>query len=177
MTEIRIYFEGDDALRPGFRQFLSGIGDIARVRKIGFQPVAVGGRPEEDFQIALRTHPHAWNILLRDSEGPNPPQRDSVFWMVELMEAWFLADPEALGRYYSEGFVSNALKKNPRVEEIPKADLLESLKQATKKTQKGAYHKTAHAPHILKILDPAKVRKSAPNCERLFRELLRKLDE
>jgi Domain of unknown function (DUF4276) len=177
VTEIRIYFEGDKALRPGFRQFLSEVGDIARMKRIRFQPVAVGGRPEEDFHIALKSHPDAWNVLLRDSEGPNPPRRVSVFWMVQIMEAWFLADPEALERYYGAGFVNNALKKNPRVEGILKVDVLESLKQATKKTQKGVYHKTAHAPEILALLDPHKVREAAPNCARLFRELLAKLDE
>ena len=93
------------------------------------------------------------------------------------MESWFLADPEKLASYYGNGFTNKALKPNPRVEEIPKTNVLKCLKQATKKTQKGAYHKTAHAPHILKMLDPTKVRKAAPNCDRLFRELLAKLDE
>ena len=92
------------------------------------------------------------------------------------MEAWFLADRQTLASYYGERFVSNALKPNPHVEEIPKADVLECLKQATRKTQKGAYHKTAHAPHILASLDPDKVRKAAPECDRLFSEILAELD-
>ena len=97
--------------------------------------------------------------------------------MVQLMEAWFLADPEALERFYGNGFRRNALRQNPQVEEIPKADVLESLKQAVKETKKQRYHKTQHAPLILESLDPIKVRKAAPNCDRLFRELLAKLDE
>ena len=177
MTEIRIYFEGDKALRPGFSQFLAPIRDAARARRIGFHPIAVGSRTEEDFQVAVNSHPDACNVLLRDSEGPDAPQRDLVFWMVELMEAWFLADPDALERFYHKGFRRNALKQNPRVEEIPKDDVLEGLKQATRETQKGQYHKTQHAPHILESLDSAKVRKAAPNCDRLFRELLAKIDE
>jgi hypothetical protein len=96
--------------------------------------------------------------------------------MVQLMEAWFLADPEALALYYGKDFASNALKKNRRVEEIPKADLLKCLKQATRKTQKGIYHKTAHAPRILELLDPDKVRKAAPECDRLFREILTEIE-
>jgi hypothetical protein len=54
--------------------------------------------------------------------------------------------------------------------------VLDSLKQATRQTQKGRYHKTQHAPRILESLDPTKVRRAAPNCDRLFRELLAKLD-
>ena len=117
------------------------------------------------------------NILLLDTERPEAPTEDFVFWMVQLMEAWFLADPEALARYYREGFLSNALKKNPKVEEIPKTDVLDCLKQATRHTQKEKYNKTAHAPDILGMLDSEKVRKAAPNCNRLFQELLAKINE
>lgn len=174
MTEIRIYFEGDKALRQGFSQFLVPIRDAARARRIGFRPVAVDGKSEENFQIGIRSHPDACNVLLR--EGPDAPQRESVFWMVQLMEAWFLADQDALQRFYGDGFRRNALKQNPQVEQILKADVLESLNRATRETQKGRYHKTQHAPLILESLDPAKVRAAAPNCDRLFRALLAKLD-
>jgi hypothetical protein len=176
VTEIRIHFEGNEALRPGFRQLLSRIRDAAQVRQIGFRLIAAGGTPEADFQIARKAHPNSWNILLRDSEGPKPKKKNSVFWMVQLMEAWFLADPEALALYYGEDFARNALKKNRRVEEIPKADVLKCLKQATRKTLKGAYHKTAHAPYILELLDPDKVRKAAPECDRLFCEILTEVE-
>jgi hypothetical protein len=97
--------------------------------------------------------------------------------MVQVMESWFLADPEALTRYYREGFAINALKKNPKVEEIPKDDVLKCLKQATRKTKKRAYHKTGHAPGILELLDSNKVRKAAPHCDRLFQDLLAKIAE
>lgn len=176
MTEIRIHFEGSEKLRPGFRQLLSRIRDAAQVMHIGFRLIAAGGTPDADFQTARKAHPNSWNILLRDSEGPKPKRKKSVFWMVQLMEAWFLADPDALAHYYGDGFASNALRKNPRVEEILKADVVECLKQATRNTQKGAYHKTAHAPHILELLDPDKVRKAAPECDRLFCEILTEVE-
>jgi hypothetical protein len=176
VTEIRIYFEGDKALRPGFHQFLSYVIEKAREQKVRFQLIAGKATAEADFQAAHDMHPDAWNILLQDSDGPNPGGKNSVCWMVQLMEAWFLADPEALALYYGKDFASNALKKNRRVEEIPKADLLKCLKQATRKTQKGIYHKTAHAPRILELLDPDKVRKAAPECDRLFREILTEIE-
>jgi hypothetical protein len=37
-----------------------------------------------------KTHSTAWNILLRDSEGPYHPSRspsDSIFWMAEMFKS------------------------------------------------------------------------------------------
>ena len=185
MTEIRIYFEGDSALRPGLDALLGEIKSRARAKLVLFQLIACGGTPVSDFLTALKKHRESWNILLKDSEGPDegqlkvPPGTDpkSVFWMVQLMEAWFLADPEALAEYYDQDFKAAALRANPKVEEISKDDVLACLKDATKGTQKGSYHKTKHAPAILERISPDKVKKAAPNCQRLFREVLAKLDE
>jgi len=174
VTEIWLYVEGANALREGFHWFLSEIVERARDKRIKFHLRPCGATATEDYQLALKKHPDALNILLRDSDGvevPNPP-KDSEFWMVELMEAWFLADPEALEDYYRIPF---ARTYNSRVEEIPKADVMGRLRDATRHTQKGPYHKTKHGPHILERLDPAKVRQAAPNCERLFSEVLAKL--
>jgi len=91
------------------------------------------------------------------------------------MESWFLADPESLKKYYGDGFGENALRSNPHVEEIPKADVLSRLKAATRGTQKREYHKTGHAPALLARIDPALVKTAAPNCKRLFTALLHKL--
>ncbi len=60
------------------------------------------------------------------------------------------------------------LKGNPRIEEIPKADVMQRLKLATRGLKKGAYHKTKHAPHILRLLQPSAVKRAAPHCQRLF---------
>jgi len=183
VNEIRLYFEGDDKLRPGFKVFLREVDDKARSLRIGFQAVACNSTPVEDFLIGVKKHPQSMNVLLRDSEGPDNdrlceqfgiPQEHGarVFWMIELMESWFIADPESLKSYYGNGFNRAALNQNPRVEEIPKDDVLSCLNRGTKNTQKGAYHKTKHAPVILQKINPAKVRKAAPQCERLFVSLL-----
>jgi Domain of unknown function (DUF4276) len=177
VTEIRIYFEGDKALRSGFNQFLTPIREEASKKRVTFHLIAGKATAEADFRTAQKTHPNALNVLLQDAEASTFQVKDSVFWMVQLMEAWFLADPDALDHFYGDGFRRNALRQNPQVEQIPKADVLKCLNDATRETQKGRYHKTRHAPKILEWLDRTKVRAAAPNCERLFRELLAKLDE
>lgn len=190
LSEIRIYFEGNDSLRPGFDQFFSEIKLRAREMRCGIRSIATGGEPERDFRTAMRKHPSAWNILLRDSEVPyrsdlsrslcekqgwDPSHTDSIFWMVQMMEAWFHADKEALESYYGQHFHRNALRANPNVEEISKPDLMDGLNAATKDTPKHKYHKTRHAPALLERIDPAKVRKAAPNCDKLFATILGRL--
>jgi hypothetical protein len=190
VTEIRIYFEGDSALKPGFHKFLGEIREAWGSRQCRFRLIDANGTPVEDYRDGMKANPDAWNILLLDSEDAITEPladlctrkglagfSDSVFWMVQTMESWFLADQEALRKYYGDGFQENALKGNPRVEQIPKTDVQSRLKAATKGTQKGEYHKTGHAPHLLAKIDPELVKSAAPNCKRLFDTLLAKLAE
>ena len=97
--------------------------------------------------------------------------------MVEMMESWFHADKDALAKFYGDGFTRNSLKKNPKVEQIPKADLISGLKAATKRAAGGDYfdNKTLHGPKLLAAIDPGKVQQAAPNCRRLFEAVLAKL--
>lgn len=186
VSEIRVYFEGDKKLRPGFHGFFRNVVDAARERSIRFQLIAGGSGAVADFMKAIEDHPESFLILLVDSEGPAPDDprdrlrdrrdwqppsdvdRDQVHLMVQLMEAWFLADKEALATYYGRGFRQNRLPPNPRVEEIPKADVENGLKGASGETQKGEYHKTRHAPDLLSRIDPSLVCGAAPACKRLF---------
>jgi len=182
VNELRIYFEGDDRLRPGIRLFFTGIAEAASRKGWHFAPpVATYGRPVQAFRIALRAHADAWNVLLLDYEDPDEAEirkkhlggcdQDSVFWMVQVMDSWFLADIDALKSFYDGGFQESALKGNPNVEEIPKADVLGRLENATRATKAGKYQKN-HAFKLLGLIDPTKVRSVAPNCERMFRVIL-----
>ena len=191
VTELRIYFEGDARLRPGFHKFLSQIVQTAMARQCRVDLIATGGTPAADFHAALTAHPNAFNVLVLDSDGPiddsladlclskklDPKLQDSVFWMVPVMESWFLADIRSLKTFYGNGFKENALTGNPSVEEILKVDVYSKLKRATKDTKRGEYHKTKHAPALLSAVDVRLVRAAAPNCERLFRIMLGRLDE
>jgi molybdopterin converting factor small subunit len=178
VSGLRIYFEGDPRLRPGFRQFLSEIAEVARSKKWHFDLIATDGTPVDDFRAALETHYDTWNVLLLDREDALEALRRnkglegcdpaSIFWMVQIMESWFLADLGALKVLYKSHLNEAALKRNPKVEEISKADVLASLRNATN----GEYHKVKHGTKLLELIDPAKVRNAAPNRDRMFRVIL-----
>ena len=167
-------------MREGFSEFFKELGAT-----LGRAPKFIAGKadPCGVFLLALETHPGALNILLIDSERPDDGKlfeticqpkgidarsRDHVFWMVQCMEAWFLADAEALRQYYGKDFRENAVRLNPEVEEIPKKDVFEALRTATKDTSKGRYHKTKHAPSLLKLIDPALAQQASAHCRRIF---------
>lgn len=85
-----------------------------------------------------------------------------VHLMVQCMEAWIVADPEALESFYKQNFKKDSLPKRPNLEDEPKADLYEKLKKATKETQKGEYGKIKHASKLLAMIDPEKIAKHCP---------------
>jgi hypothetical protein len=187
VRELRIHYEGDEKLKPGFRAFFREIHDSARGSFL-IRWISAGGAPAQDFHTALRTHPDAWNILLLDSEGPyvdsswrerglDASHTGSVFWMVQIMESWFMADLPSLKRFYGQHFRESALPANPDIEQIPKQDVLDKLKAATKKCKDGAYHKTAHAPRLLEVIDPERVKKASRQCARFFEVVLKRLSE
>ena len=91
--------------------------------------------------------------------------------MVQTVEAWLVADPEALAGYYGQRFRRNALPKRDDVEAIPKDQLYGSLERATAETQKGSYHKIRHCADLLGLLNRDRVRQRARHCDLLFRTL------
>ncbi len=195
VKEVRIYVEGggDQAtgkqlLRIGFAQFFKNA--LSKNVKV----IPCGGRDQtfDDFKSALKTHPTALNLLLVDAEAvvdetddpwthlqkrdrwqrPSAAKVDQCHLMVQTMEAWFLADKQALQRYYGKEFNVNALSRNQNVEEVAKGQLELSLVAATKLTSKGEYHKIHHAAELLKIIEPAKVQKASRHFDRLISKLL-----
>jgi hypothetical protein len=179
------------AVRQGFGRFLCQVREAARAKLVRWSVIAGGGRGAtyDAFQTALRTHTNAVNVLLVDAEGPvsdgpvaHLKGRDGwgllktleedCHLMVQLMEAWLIADPDALARFYGQGFRPNAIPSSPNVEQVAKADVQRSLAAATRGTAKGEYHKARHGSALLALVDPARVRQAAPHCQRLFSRLL-----
>jgi hypothetical protein len=91
--------------------------------------------------------------------------------MVQMVEAWLIADPDALAEYYGRGFRRGALPKRGDVERIPKDELLNTLVHATAKTQKGRYAKIRHCADLLGLLNQDRVRQRAHHCDLLFTTL------
>ena len=197
VSEIRIYVEGGGdgnqtkaTVREGFGRFLQEIVRAVRSQQVRWQIVACGPRQAafENLLIALDTHPDSFNVLLVDSEGPvnhgpkehlksrdgwNLPDIGTEHYhlMVQMMEAWLVADRDALSQFYGQRFNANAIPRNPNVEQIGKPDLDSALKEATRHTTKGEYHKIHHGPKILGQLDVSRVRRTAAHCDRLFTTL------
>lgn len=197
VREIRIYIEGGGdrsdtraAIRAGFSEFLDPLCQLARKRKLKWFVTACGSRNNafDNFKRAREAHPDAFLVLLVDSEAPvvggpwgHLQRRDGwdsgdlhdhhCHLMVQTVEAWLLADPDALANYYGQGFLRNALPGNPDVEAIPKDQLAKKLEQATAKTQKGSYHKIHHCADLLGRLSRDRVRQRARHCDLLFRTL------
>jgi hypothetical protein len=201
VKEIVIHVEGGgDAtskarLREGFVRLFNSLRLEALRRNVRFRVVPGGSRTDtfKEFETSRATRgPGALVILLVDSEGPvqgTPREHlaasdrwdlstvsdDQVHLMVEVMESWFIADPESLSLYYGQNFAPGSLPPNPNVEAVSKADVLDGLVRATRRTQKREYHKTRHAFDILARLAPEKVRGRAPHCDRLFETIRRYL--
>ncbi len=89
------------------------------------------------------------------------------------MEAWIVADPDALEEFYKQKFKRNSLPKRDNLEEEPNVDLYEKLKSATRDTQKGEYGKIKHASKLLELIDPEEISKHCPRFK-IFREWLAK---
>lgn len=196
MKEIRIYIEGGgDAnskarMREAFSKFLAGPRDAARQRRASWTLILCGSRDDtfKAFQQGIKNYPNAGVFMLVDAEqavagSPREHLDAREPWdlssatdeqcqlMAQVMESWFLADPQALERYYGQHFGKKQIPTRENVEEIDKPAVFAALKAATGKTQKREYHKTLHAPAILESLDPERVRARAPHCARLFNTL------
>jgi len=195
-VKVRIYVEGGfegstkSNCRRAFRMFLEKV-----IRPGSFQVIASGSRAAafDDFRSALRRHQEDYILLLVDSETaveampwqhlneregdnwqrPDGASDDQAHLMVQVMEAWFLADKEALADYYGQGFQRNSLPRRQNIEQIAKEEVFRALRDASRRTQKGDYHKTRHGFDLLEQIDPALVRKASPHANSLFAVLKR----
>lgn len=196
VEEIRIYIEGGGdsnntkaSIRKGFSQFFSDLVQQARSKNIKWNIVICGSRNNafRDFKNALKSHSSAFNILLVDAEAPvdnpntpwehlrirdnwTPPDINEAncHLMVQTMEAWIIADIDALQRFYGNKFDEKAIPITKNVETIDKSTLSARLKKATRNTSKGEYQKIKHAAKLLEMLNVDKVRQASSYCDRLF---------
>lgn len=199
--DFKIFVEGgskgalNSRCREGFSQFFEKSGLKGKMPKV----VACGSRQHayDDFCVAFsKAKPgdvflllvdseapingiesQVWNhVLLREGDKwPKPPSAKPVHlhFMVECMEAWFMADKTCLETYFGQGFESTQLPARNDIEKIAKIDLYKGLENTTKNCKtKAAYGKGAHSFDILGKIDPAKVIAASPYAKRLIDQLL-----
>jgi len=207
VKDVRLYIEGDTkqkgsgnsiTLRQGFNEFF---GKWAQWKKINIklQPILCGDRGKA-VKIFLNDdvqYSEGFAALLIDSErekdiGENAKgflQKDfpnydfknveesQCHFMVQAMESWFLADKEKLAACFDAKFNEKILPQHNEVEKIPKTEVLEKLKKATKDTRngKGEYGKGADSGKILGEIRPQNVIDAAPHCEKLFETIAKEI--
>lgn len=102
------------------------------------------------------------HLVRRDGWPLQEVPPDCIHLMVRCMEAWIVADPEALEEYYSKGFKTKKLPASNNLENEPKVQVYAKLENATKDTTKGAYEKIKHASKLLGFIDPIKISARCP---------------
>ena len=183
---------GKAAIRRGMDRFLRSAKDAARTAGIRWNLVLCGPRSEtyKRFREDLnQTQESVANILLVDAEtrvttnvrvhleSQEPPwdlsgaDDEAIHLMVQIMETWLVADPETLVGYYGKDFNVGSLPKRHDLEQEPKKQVEDALRNATKPTQKGTYHKIKHASELLGRIDPARVQARCRHCKRFFEDL------
>lgn len=184
-----------DPFRRGMSAFMKSVVSVVRQRGIRWRVVPCGPRRAayDAFVDALCNEPDVFNMLLVDSEDPVAitvapweylKNRGGDMWdkpagaddarcqmMVACMEAWFLADPEALRRHFGGNFDGGKLPPPNQAETRTKANINDALRKATSLTPAREYQKIRDGAELLEKVDCAEVRKHCRWCERLFQAL------
>ena len=160
-----LYLEGGNHLRPPMAQFIRrATGPI----DLKIQPCGSGDNAIQECAN------DGDGLLLIDSEGQDLPQLaqrvasqigalDRAFFMVQKMEAWFIADRNALRNHFGAGFRESVLPRNRNVEEVSIQDIDNALRNATRNCAKQRYLKGRDDVGLLNRLNPAAVYQACPN--------------
>ena len=190
---VRIFIEGggsgkisDKVFKEAWTAFFTAAGLAGGMPKI----VRGEGRSTtfRNFRTARR-RAHELLLLLVDSEGPvaaghsawqhlrarpednweQPPEAgdDSAYLMVQLMETWFLADRDALRRFFGPSLNENHFGQWPDLEEVHKDTVLNALERATSNCQKP-YSKGKVSSELLGQIDPEQVAAACPHARKLL---------
>lgn len=194
---LTIYVEGGGngvatraRCRRGFSEFFSSAGLAGRMPKV----VPCGPRKEayEAFCRALASGQGGSSLLLVDSEGrvseedpwvylkkrqqdqwtrPEGSTSENCHLMVQCMESWLVADPEALARLFGRGFEPRRLPQHADLEAVTVSRVLDGLEKATGTSSRGKFRKGKDAFDALAETDPSKVEEASPWARRFLDHL------
>lgn len=175
------------AVRQGMGEFLRDLRERTRKKRWHWKVVACGdrGSTKDAFLNARAQEPDTFSILLVDAETvvasmPKGHLKELDKWdldgvpeghvhlMAQVMETWFVADPESVKAYYGKDFKDGALPKHATPESVSKAAITSGLEKATENTKKGSYDKIKHGSALLACIAPDTVKQKCPHCKRLF---------
>jgi hypothetical protein len=166
-------------LRQGFEQLLAKLlpGKLPRIR--------LGGGKKQVADQYLNNRFEGAPFLLFDLDAPEEKKdedlekhglsayRESVFYMVQEMESWFLSQPDVLDTFY--GGTTTGKKVSEIMTKRFSAEIAnpkEELKRITQKLNKGKeYQEIRHAVELLKRLDATKLENDFPDFKRLIDKL------
>jgi hypothetical protein len=104
-------------------------------------------------------------------EKPEGVTDDQAFLMVQVMETWFIADRDAMKRFFREDFRDAAIPAWPNLEEVPKRAIYESLEKATADCGPRKYAKGRLSFELLATVSPVKVEAGSPHAREFFEQL------
>ena len=110
------------------------------------------------------------HLSQRQGDGwkkPTDASDDQAFLMVQCMEAWFLADHDALNSFLN----TKTFKRANNVESILKIDVMKHIEAGFKKGKQGDYRKGSDSWKILSQLRPSEIRRASKHAEDFFRKL------
>ena len=170
---VQLYMEGNKRLRAPMSQF---------IRKIT-GPIDLKITPCNSRDDAIKQcMKDIGALLLIDSEGEDLRSLISrirsqigatnrAFFMVQKMEAWFIADRQTLAGYSGPGFRESALPQNPNVENVSTRDIDDTLSNAARNCPKQRYVKGRDDVGLLNLLNPTAVYNACPNFKLLVNHL------
>lgn len=185
----------DRDFRRGWKKFLDELHKLARNNGYNSLEIVCGKSRQNVFHRFTKyniEHPNDLCVLIVDAETAVPTgaqvwetvacrkgdnwERPTwaterhLYLIVQFVETWLLTDQDALQRFFKRGFNPRSLPTT-NLEERPKKDIEQALKEATKGSSKGSYrHGQAH--EILEFVRPKRV-KTLPHGNRLFETLSR----
>ena len=106
---------------------------------------------------------------------PRNAQERDCHLMVQVMETWFLADPEALRSFFKMGSFNEKLHpEGTELETWPKDKVYKAVEKATGGRQSG-YDKGKHSFKLLEMINCNKVTAASPWAKRFVEETKKKM--